>query len=111
MISQYCQISLNISHFALELSARLDASSAAEADGDLVAVNDHGHRAASVAVHEHARKGRGVLLDVEVLERNVPPLKIVTGGQRIRSGVFAEDVDHAALSHQPRLRVRPGSDP
>jgi hypothetical protein len=80
MISQYCQISLNIRHFALELSARLDASGAAEADGDLVAVNDHGHRAAPVAVHEHARESCSVLLDVEVLERNVPPLKIVTGG-------------------------------
>ena len=99
MISQYCQISLNILRFALEPSARLDASGAAEADGDLVAVNDHGHRAASVAVNKHARKGRGVLLHVEVLERNMPPLKIVTGGLRIRSGVFAEDGDHAALSH------------
>jgi hypothetical protein len=80
MISQYCQISLNIRDFALELSARLDASGAAEADRDLLAVNNHGHRAAPVAVNEHAREGRGVLLDVEVLERNVPPLKVVTGG-------------------------------
>jgi hypothetical protein len=97
MISQYCQISFKYWHFALELSARLNASGAAEADGDLIAVNDHRHRSASAAVNEHARKGRGVLLDVEVLERNVPPLKIVTGGLRIRSGVFAEDGDHAAI--------------
>jgi hypothetical protein len=101
MISQYCQIPFNISLFALQLSARLDASGAAEADRDLIAVNDHRHCAAPVAVHQHAREGRGVLLDVEVLERNMPPLKVVTGGLRIRSGVFAEDGDHAALSHQP----------
>ena len=100
MISQYCQISFKYGHLALQLSAGLDASGAAEADGDLIAVNDHRHRAASLTVNEHAREGCGVLLDVEVLERNVPPLKVVTGGLRIRSGVFAENGDHAALSHQ-----------
>jgi hypothetical protein len=106
MISQYCQISLNIWHFALELSARLDASGAAEADRDLVAVNDHRYRAAPVAVHEHARESCSVLLDVEVLERNLPPLKVVTGGLRVRSGVFAEDENHVSIL----LRVRSGSD-
>jgi hypothetical protein len=27
----------------------------------------------------------------------MPPLKIVTGGLRIRSGIFAEDVDHEPI--------------
>jgi hypothetical protein len=99
MISQYCQISPVFLGLALELSAGLDASGAAEADGHLVVVHDDRHCAASLAVHEHARERRGVLLDVEILERDVPPLKVVTGGLRIRSGVFAEDGDHAALSH------------
>jgi hypothetical protein len=84
---------------ALELSAESDASGASEADRHLVVVHDDRHRAASLAMHEHAREGRGVLLDVEILERDMPPLEVVTGGLRIRSGVFAEDEDHAALSH------------
>jgi hypothetical protein len=50
-------------------------------------------------VREHARERRGVLLDVEVFERDMPPLKVVTGGLRVGSGVFAEDEDHEALSH------------
>jgi hypothetical protein len=50
-------------------------------------------------VHEHARERRRVLLDVEILERDMPPLEVVTGGLRIRSGVLAEDEDHGALSH------------
>jgi hypothetical protein len=99
MISQYCQITSVFLVFALELSARLHASGAAEADGHLVVIHDDRHRAASLAVHEHTRERGGVLLDVEILERDVPPLKVVTGGLCIRSGVFAEDGDHAALSH------------
>jgi hypothetical protein len=71
-----------------------DASGAAEADRHLIAVDDHGDGAAAAAVRQHALERRRVLLDVEVLERNVPPLKILPGGLRVRSGVFAEDVDH-----------------
>ena len=74
-----------------------DPSGAAEADRHPVAVHDHRHRAAAAAERQHARQRRRVLLDVEVLERNMPPLKVVTGGLRIRSGVFAEDVDHEVI--------------
>ena len=80
---------------ALELSAASNASGAAEADCHLIAVNDHRHGTAPVAVPQHALELRRILLDVDVLERNLPPLKIVTGGLRVRSGVLAEDVDHA----------------
>lgn len=46
---------------------------------------------------EHALEFRGMFLDVEVLERDLPPLVVVTGGLRVGSGVLAEDVDHAHL--------------
>jgi hypothetical protein len=77
--------------------ARLDASGAAEADRDLLVLDDHRHGAAPVAVAEHPLKLRRVLLDVDVLERDMPPLIVVTGGLRVRSGVFAEDVNHPVI--------------
>jgi len=77
----------------------LDASSAAEPDRHLIAVNNHRHRAAALAECQHALQPRRVLLDVDVVERNLPPLKIVTGGLRVGSGVLAEDEDHGPLSH------------
>jgi hypothetical protein len=74
----------------------LHASGAAEADRHLLAVDDHRHRPASLAEGQHALELRRVLLDVDVLERNVPPIKILPGGLRVGSRVFAEDVDHGA---------------
>ena len=82
---------------APKLSAALDASGAAEADRHLIAVHNHRHGAAPVAEPQHALELGRTLLDVDVLERNMPPLKVVTGGLRVRSGVFAEDVDHRVI--------------
>ena len=76
---------------------RLDSSGAAEADGDRVVVDNHRHRAAPLAELEHPRQVGGILLHVDVFERDVPPLVVVTGGLRVRSRVFAEDVDHTQL--------------
>jgi hypothetical protein len=42
---------------------------------------------------QHAFEVCGVLLHLEVFERNVPPGVILTGGFRVGSGVFAEDQD------------------
>jgi hypothetical protein len=84
----------------------LYASGAAEPDRHLIAVNDHRNRAAAIAEPEHPLQPRLVFLDVDVLERNLPPLKVVTGGLRVRSGVFAEDENHVSIL----LRVRSGSD-
>jgi hypothetical protein len=72
-------------------SSVLNASGAAEADRDLLAVDDHGHVAASAAPGEHPLQICGVLLDVDVLERDTPPCVVLTGGLGVRSGVFAED--------------------
>ena len=79
------------------LGAALDASGAAEADRHLIIVHDHRHGAAALAELQHAPELRRVLFDVDVLEQDLPPLKIVTGGLRVRSGVFAEDVDHRVI--------------
>ena len=76
---------------------RLHASSAAEPDGHLSVLDDDRHRAPLVAVLQHALQRCGVLLDVDVFERNVPPLIIGPGGLRVGSGVFAEDVDHGSI--------------
>lgn len=74
--------------------AALDASGAAEADGHLLPVHNHRNGAAALAEAEHPFKFHGVLLDVDVLERDMPPLVIITGGLRVGSSVLAEDVDH-----------------
>ena len=89
----------------------LDASSAAEPDRHLIAVNDHRNRAAALAEPEHPLQPRLVFLDVDVLERNLPPLKVVTGGLRIRSGVFAEDENHVSILLRGQIWVRSRSDP
>jgi hypothetical protein len=74
--------------------AALHASGAAEADGHLFPVHNHRNGPPAAAVAEHPFKFRGVFLDVYVLERDMPPLVIITGGLRVGSSVFAEDVDH-----------------
>ena len=84
---------------------RLDPSGAAEPDRDLIVLDDHRNGTAPLAVPEHALKLSRVFFDVDVLERNVPPPIVVTGGLRVGSGVFAEDVDHEPLSHQGRACV------
>ena len=78
-------------------SDRLDASGAAEPDRDLIAVHDHRYGAAPLAEPEHALELGRVFLDVDVLERHVPPIKILTGGLGVGSGVLAEDVDHTVI--------------
>jgi hypothetical protein len=101
----YFTILSNLVEIRVFLRARtergLDASRAAEPDRHLVAVNDHRHRASALAESQHPLQLRRVLFDVDVLERDLPPLKVVTGGLGIRSGVLAEDEDHAPLSHHP----------
>jgi hypothetical protein len=84
--------------------ARSHASGAAEPDGHLIAVDNHRHGAAPVAEGQHALQVGRVAFDVDVLERNLPPAKILTGGLRIRSSVLAEDVHHPSI-----LRVDPGT--
>jgi hypothetical protein len=89
---------------------RLYASSAAEPDRHLIAVNNHRNRASPFAESEHALELRRGFLDVDVLEQNLPPLKVVTGGLRIGSGVLAEDQDHVPILLFGLTRVRFGSD-
>jgi hypothetical protein len=89
----------------------LNASRAAEPDRHLIAVNNHRHRASALAEFEHAPQPRRVLLDVDVLERDLPPLKVVTGGLRIGSGVFAEDEDHVSILLRGQTGVRMGVGP
>ena len=74
------------------------ASRAAEPDGHAAIVgHDHRDRAPPVAVGEHPLEIGVVLLDVDVLERDMPPLIVVTGGLRVGSRVFAEDVGHRSI--------------
>ena len=57
-----------------------DPSGAAETDGHLIAVDDDRHRATAAAVAKHACQFSRVLLDVDVLERDMPPDVVLTGG-------------------------------
>ena len=72
----------------------LHASGSAESDRHLPVLDDDGNVAAAFRVAEHPVEPGGALVDVDVLERDLPPLTVLTGGLRIRSGVLAEDVDH-----------------
>jgi hypothetical protein len=67
------------------------ASSAAEADRHRAVLDDDGHAALPLRELQHAFEVRGVLLDLEVLERDVPPGVVLTGGFRVGSGVLPED--------------------
>ena len=73
------------------------ASGPAEADRHLPVFDDDWHGAAAEAVLEHPLEIGWILLDVDVLERSVPPLIIVTGGLRVGSSVLAEDVNHESI--------------
>jgi hypothetical protein len=75
----------------------LHASSTAEADRHFTVVDNHGNEPFPARVLEHLLERGRVLLDVEVLNRNVPLLIILTGGLRVGSRVFAED--HDGISH------------
>src|SRR5687767_15061149 len=78
---------------------RLDSSGAAEADRDLLSVDDHGHLAPPFRQREHALELLAIPLHVEVLELNLALGVILTGRQRVRSGVFTEDEDHRPILH------------
>ena len=73
---------------------RSDPSSAAEADGHLLAIDDHWHLPAPLAEAEHPLEGGLVLFDVDVLELHTAPGVVRTGRLRVGSGILAEDVDH-----------------
>jgi hypothetical protein len=78
-----------------------DPSSPAESDRHPIVVDDDRHGAAALAEGEHALELRRVFLDVDVLERDMPPLIVVTGGLRVGSSVLAKDIDHGFI-----VRVR-----
>jgi hypothetical protein len=75
----------------------LDASRAAEPDGHAAVFHDDRHKSAPVAEAQHALEIGRALLDVDVLEQNVPPLTVITGGLGVGSSVLAEDVDHTVI--------------
>jgi hypothetical protein len=88
-------------HQARTRRAESDASGAAKANRDLIAVDNDRHGAATLAVAEHPLQIGGALLDVDVFELHVPPLKILPGGLRVGSSVLAEDGDHGAIVMRP----------
>src|ERR1051325_6582005 len=83
---------------------RLDSSGAAKTDRDLVPVDDDRDGAPPLAELEHPLQLRGVLLDVDVGELDMPPCIVVTGGLRVGSGVLAEDLDHPSIVRLPPRR-------
>ena len=90
----------------LRTGAVSNASGAPEADRHLAPLDDDRHRAATLAELEHPRELGRVLLDVDVGELEMPPCIVVTGGLRVGSGVFAEDVDHDAIVQTQNSKVK-----
>jgi hypothetical protein len=89
-----------------------DSSGTAETDRHLIAVDDHRHGAAAVGVAQHPLEIGGLLLDVDVFERNMPPFIVVTGGSSVGSSVLAVDRDHPSIVRgQTPTRRMWGSDP
>jgi hypothetical protein len=74
-----------------------DPSGPAESDRHPIVVDDDRHGATALAVAQHALEFGRVFLDVDVLERDMPPLIVVTGGLRVGSSVLAKDVDHGLI--------------
>jgi hypothetical protein len=58
----------------------LDSSSPAEPDCHFAVIDDHGHLPASARGGEHLLEAGGILLDVNVTNRDLPLLVILTGG-------------------------------
>ena len=59
---------------------RLDPSRAPETDRHLAVFDDDGHLPASARGGEHLLEAGGILLDVNVTNRDLPLLVILTGG-------------------------------
>ena len=75
----------------------LNPSSAAKANRHLAVFDDHRNRAAALAVAEHPLEGGRIFLDVQILEPDVPPIEVFTGGLGVGSSILAEDQDHGAF--------------
>src|SRR2546425_594049 len=75
-----------------------DTSRAAKPDRHApIVLDDDRDFALTFAVRQHPVEIGFFLLDVHILERDMPPLIVVTGGLRVRSRVFAEDVHHHTI--------------
>ena len=72
----------------------LHRSRSTEPDGDALTLHDDRHVAAPEGVREHPLKAGCILLDVDVLERNLPLGVVLTGRHGVRSGILSENVDH-----------------
>jgi hypothetical protein len=82
----------------------LHASGPAETDRDLAAFDDDGD-AAIAREADHPLELLLVLLDVDVGEGNLPLRVVLTGRDRVGSGVLAEDLD-AVGTHRRLLSRR-----
>ena len=90
----------------------LDASRTAETDRHaLLIIHDDRNDASTLAVDEHSLEIGRALLDVNVLERDLPPGTVFTGGFRVGSRVLAEDVHHSLHSTTAEALRRPSSPP
>jgi hypothetical protein len=70
---------------------RSHPSSASEAEYHLAIFDDDRDLAAAFAVLQHPLQIGRILLDVDVLERDMPPFIVLTGGCGVGSRVLAED--------------------
>jgi len=77
-------------------------SRATEPDGDRPSLDDDWHSSLAVGEPEHTRHAGRVPLDVDVVDWNLPPGEILTGRQRIGSGVLPEDQD-GLIAHWLRI--------
>jgi hypothetical protein len=71
--------------------AASDSSRAAEADGHGAVLDDDRDAPLALRHLKHPLEVGRVLLDVEILERDVPPGVVLTGGFRVGSRILAED--------------------
>ena len=69
----------------------LHFSAAAESNGGLAGLDDHGYLAAAIGMLQHAREAVVILEHVDILEGNLAPGEILTGSRSIRSEILAED--------------------
>jgi len=79
-----------MSCLAADTVGRLDLSGAAEADGHLAVLDDHGNLPPSIGELHHALESGVVFQDIEIVKRNFAPGEIRTGSRGKGSQVLAE---------------------
>src|SRR5512143_2177454 len=90
--------------WAADAVGRSDLSGAAEADGHLAILDDHGNLSPAMGELHHALETSVVFQDIDIVKRNFAPGEVRTGSRSKSSQVLAVDRDvfcHGTIGGRP----------